>query len=78
MGEILQRGIPEGDSIGATAEPHDQFPEPADDGLPLLVCGRILKGDLSLGMGCGDPFQDGALVRVVLGCLALKIVQKNG
>lgn len=77
MGEVVQGGIPESDPIRAAPKPKDQFSKLPGDGLSRLLRGRLLKGDFSLGMGRGDPFQDGALVRVILGWLGLEIVQKN-
>jgi len=45
---------------------------------PFRLDGRLLKGDLRLGMGRGEPFQNVARVGVMLGLLALKIVPQDG
>ena len=65
------------DAVGAAAEAQDQLPELPGEDLPLRLRGRVLEGDFRLGMGRGDPFQDGVLVGVVLGGLTLETVQEK-
>jgi hypothetical protein len=77
VGEVFQSGIPGADPIGAAAEAHDQFSVFPDKGFAGLICGWFLEGDFRLGVGCGNPFQNGALLRVIFGLLVLETMQKD-